>query len=91
MDNLTDESKFIIVQFFLDDPISEEPRIHSKKREKRQGTLLKELDTQIQEYEDLETDIDLIPYKDAAKMLRKVKGKDAYAQFVDELLIPYEY
>lgn len=89
MDNLTDESKFIIVQFFLDDPTSEVPRIHSKKREKRKGTVLKELDTLIHDLEEIETDIDLEPYKEAAKTLRKLRGKEEYTNFVDELLQPY--
>ncbi|MGX7203092.1 LtrD [Enterococcus plantarum] len=89
MDNLTDESKLIIVQFFLDDPTSETPRIHSKKREKRKGTVLKELDTLIHDLEEIETDIDLEPYKEAAKILRKIRGKDEYMSFVDELLQPY--
>lgn len=89
MDNLTDESKFIIVQFFLDDPTSEAPRIHSKKREKRQGTVLKELDTLIHDLEEIETDIGLEPYKEAAKILRKLRGKEKYMNFVDELLQPY--
>lgn len=86
---ITDEEKFILVQFFLVDPISENPRIHPKKKEKRQGALLKELDFLIHEYEELNAGIDVLPYKEAAKALRKIKGKEAYQEFVDELIRPY--
>lgn len=86
---MTDESKFILVQFFLEDPTSEHPRIHAKKKEKRQGAVSKELDTLIREYESLEADIDIEPYKEAANALRKIKGREAYAAFVDELTRPY--
>lgn len=89
MEAATDEVKFIIVQFFLDDPTSERPRIHSKKKEKRRGTVLKELTTMINDFEDSDTDIDLEPYKEAAKFLRKLKGTDEYTIFVDDLLAPY--
>ena len=38
MDQLTDESKFILTQFFLADPLSDQPRVHQKKRKiKRNG------------------------------------------------------
>lgn len=86
---ITDEEKFILVQFFLVDPISENPRIHPKKKEKRQGALLKELDFLIHEYEELNAGIDVLPYKEAAKALRKIKGREAYQEFVDELIRPY--
>ena len=32
MDQLTDESKFILTQFFLADPLSDQPRVHQKKK-----------------------------------------------------------
>lgn len=86
---ITDEEKFILVQFFLVDPISENPRIHPKKKEKRQGALLKELDFMIHEYEELNAGIDVLPYKEAAKALKKIKGREAYQEFVDELIRPY--
>ena len=38
MDQLTDESKFILTQFFLADPLSDQPRVHQKKKEKSKGT-----------------------------------------------------
>ncbi|MCA5014567.1 MULTISPECIES: LtrD [unclassified Enterococcus] len=91
MEVTNDEVNYILVQLFLDDPTSETPRIHVKKREKRQGALIKELDTLINDYEELETDIDISPYKEAVKILRKIKGKDAFNQFVDDLLRPYEF
>ena len=50
MDQLTDESKFILTQFFLADPLSDQPRVHQKKKEKSKGTVLKELDTLIHDF-----------------------------------------
>lgn len=32
MDQLTDESKFILTQFFLADPLSDQPRVHQKRK-----------------------------------------------------------
>lgn len=87
---VTEEIKDILIQFFLDDPTSETPKIHPKKKEKRKGALLKELDELIHSYEQLEIGIDLDPYKKAAIELRKLKGTDAYLVFIDSLLRPYE-
>ncbi len=84
-----EESNFILVQFFFTDPTSEQPRIHPKKSEKRQNALLKELSILTQEYEELDVGIDLVPYREAAQRLRKIKGKEAYQEFVDELIRPY--
>lgn len=84
-----EESNFILVQFFFTDPTSEQPRIHPKKIEKRQGALNKELSILIQEYEELDAGIDLVPYREAVQRLRKIKGKEAYQEFVDELIRPY--
>lgn len=89
MEAVTDEQKFIIAQFFLDKPTRENPRVHSKKREKRQGTLIKEMDTLIHEMEELSLNEEAELYKDAVKVLRKIKGKDAYNLFVEELISPY--
>lgn len=90
MDQLTDESKFILTQFFLADPLSEQPRVHQKKKEKSKGTALKELDTLIHDFKEKELEIDLFPYEEAATYLRKLKGNDAYLVFLDELLAPYQ-
>lgn len=90
MEAVTDETKFILIQLFLDDPTSERPRIHSKKKEKRKGTVIKELETLVHDFEEAELDIDLNPYKEALKFLRKMKGTDVYSIFVDELLAPYQ-
>lgn len=81
---------FIIAQLFFEDETSERPRIHPKKRDKRQGALTKELDIIIHDYEELDADIDLDPYREAVKLLRKIKGRDAYNTFIDSLLRPYE-
>ena len=50
MDQLTDESNFILTQFFLAAPLSDHPRVHQKKKEKSKGTVLKELDTLIHDF-----------------------------------------
>ena len=84
-----EELLFIITQFVLTDTESEFPTIHPKKKDKRQGSLIKEMDDLIHEYTELDVDIDLTPYQDAVKLLRKIKGKEAYEQFIDDLLAPY--
>lgn len=89
MTNQNDEVSFILVQFFLEDSISEEPKVHPKKREKRQGALLKELDDLIRSYEEIDPEIDVQPYKEAAKVVRSIRGKEAYMSFIDRLLRPY--
>ena len=63
MDQLTDESKFILTQFFLADPLSEQPRVHQKKKEKSKGTVLKELDTLIHDFKEKELEIDFLTKK----------------------------
>ncbi|WP_459578086.1 LtrD, partial [Enterococcus faecalis] len=70
----------------LADPLSEQPRVHQKKKEKSKGTVLKELDTLIHDFKEKELEIDLFPYEEAATYLRKLKGNDAYLVFLDELL-----
>lgn len=90
MMTLTDENKFILIQFFLEEDCNEHPKVHSKKREKRQGALINEIDALMKSYEELNAGIDLIPYKEILTYLRKVKGKEAYTIFIDDLLSPYE-
>ena len=90
MEQLTDESKFILTQFFLADPLSEQPRVHQKKKDKSKGTVLKELDTLIHDFKEKELEIDLFPYEEGATDLGKLKGNDAYLVFMDELLAPYQ-
>lgn len=89
MTGLTDEHKFILIQFFLEDASSEQPIVHSKKMEKRQGALINEIETLIRDYEELDLGVDVIPYKEVVTHIRKIKGKEAYNQFVDDLLKPY--
>lgn len=84
-----EESTFILAQLFFVNSVSERPRIHPKKIEKRQNALAKELSMLIQEYEELDAGIDLVPYREAVQRLRKIKGKEAYQEFVDELIRPY--
>lgn len=87
---LSEEANFILLEFFLVDPLSQTPMVHPKKKEKKQGALQKELKILIHDYEELETNIDLAPYKEALQFLRKVRGKELYRQFIDDLLRPYE-
>ena len=83
-------SRYLITQLFLVDAVSEPPKIHPKKREKKQGAVTKELEQMVQDYEALDSGIDVEPYKEAIKMLRQLKGKDAYEVFKEDLLKPYE-
>lgn len=90
MNQLTEESKCILTQFFLEDPLSEQPRVHQKKKETSKGIVLNELETLIHEVKEKEIEMDVFPYEEAATFLRKLKGTDAYLVFLDELLASYQ-
>lgn len=90
MTQLSEESRFIIIQFFLMDPLSETPKIDDNKRNKNKRVLLKELETLTQEYENLDTNIDLTDYKEGIHFLKNIKQSEDYQLFIDELLQPYE-
>lgn len=36
---LSEEANFILLEFFLVDPLSQTPMVHPKKKEKKQGAL----------------------------------------------------
>lgn len=89
MISISEEAHAVIVQFFLVDPLEFSPIVHPKKKEKPQGALIKELETMIRDYEELEAGIDLAPYHEALESLKKIKGKELYQVFLDGLLRPY--
>lgn len=90
MNQISEESSFIIIQFFLIDPLSDNPKIDDNKREKNKRVLLKELETLTQEYDNLDTNIDLTDYKEGIHFLKNIKRPEDYQLFIDDLLQPYE-
>ncbi len=89
MTPLSDEARLIIVQLFVDDRDETGTTIHPKKKEKKRGALMKELQQLRHDYEEIESDIDLEPYQEAETFLRKVTGEVPYQEFIDKGLRPY--
>lgn len=89
MNQLSEESRFILVQFFLVEPFGETPKVHKKKLKKTRGSLLMELDEFIHSYKKISEEIDVLPYEEAAKYVRSIKDEELYKEFLEELLQNY--
>lgn len=89
MTQLSDEARFIIIQHFVDDTVPNGTVIHPKKKEKKKGSLTKEIQQLIHDFKALEIEIDLTPYEEAEEYLRKLAVGEPYNKFIDSLLRPY--
>lgn len=89
MMQLSDEAQFIIIQQFTDETVPNGTVIHPKKKEKKKGSLTKEIQQLIHDYTELEIEIDLAPYEEAEKFLRKLAVGEPYNEFINSLLRPY--
>ncbi len=86
---LTEENRFILIQFFLVDPLSQRPKIHPKRLEMKKNRLIKELRDMISDYKESEIDIELEPYQEALKVVKEIKTAEEYSDFIDDLLRNY--
>ncbi|HGC5945076.1 TPA: hypothetical protein ACIZC1_002575 [Enterococcus faecalis] len=83
----TNEMKWVIAQILLIDPTSEHPRIHPKRTEMKKGQLTKRLELLVQAYEEKNVPIDLEPYKETIKTLRKMRMQGEYQTLIDEIVL----
>lgn len=79
-----------ISQIILDDPESESPRIHNKRKKISKRQLIRRLELMIQELEELEVEVDLTPYKDSVDCLKKLKKEQDYNDLVQEVIDGYD-
>ncbi len=83
----TNEMKWVIAQILLIDPISEHPRIHPKRTEMKKGQLIKRLELLVYAYEEKNVPIDLEPYKETIKALRKMRVQEEYQPLIEEIVL----
>lgn len=80
----------IIAQIILADPASETPHVHTKRKHLTKGQLVRRLDKLIEEYQEAEVDIDLVPYLEVSKYLRNIKATSDYEELFQEVVSSYE-
>lgn len=67
-----DDFQFTLAQFLLRDELSENPTIHPRRIEMRKGTILTKIEKLVREYEDKNIEVDVEPYKETMRKLRKM-------------------
>ncbi len=67
-----DDFQFTLAQFLLRDELSENPTIHPRRIEMRKGTILTKIEKLVREYENKNIEVDVEPYKETMKKLRKM-------------------
>lgn len=87
MTTTTHEMKWAIAQILLIDPTSEHPKIHPKRTEMKKDQLTKRLELLVQAYEEKNVSIDLEPYKETIKALRKMRAQGDYQTLIDEIVL----
>ena len=79
--------KWVIGQILLIDPTSEHPKIHPKRTEMKKGQLTKRLELLVNVYEEKNVSIDLEPYKETIKALRKMRVQGEYQTLIEEIVL----
>lgn len=84
------EFKDIIAEILLIDPTSAHPKIHPARKEMKKGALQKQLDDVILKIEESELDVDILPYKEALVLLRKMRpATGEYDALLKEIVMAY--
>lgn len=76
-------------QILLKDPASETPVIHSGRKNMSKKQLMRRLQLLINEYQELELDIDLTPYEEAIEHLKNLKETRKYEELIQEIVDAY--
>ncbi|MEQ7056598.1 hypothetical protein ABQE23_09515 [Enterococcus avium] len=77
-------------QILLVDPASETPRIHTKRKDISKRQLIRRLELMVKEFEELEIEIDLSPYKDTINLLKKIRNDHEYNDLIQEVVDSYD-
>ncbi|MFK4926706.1 hypothetical protein ACI1TM_08580 [Lactococcus garvieae] len=86
----TDDFHFILAQFLLVDPTSEDPKIHPELKNIKQLQLQSRLKSWIEQVQEADLDVPLDDYKLALKTLRNIKKKEDYEVLLLEIVESYE-
>lgn len=85
-----EEFEFILAQVLLIDPMSDKPKIHSKRKTMPKQQMLRRLEKMIQSYEEAEVDVDLSLYKEAVERIKSIRSDREYRGLIQEILNCYD-
>lgn len=76
-------------QILLIDPASETPKVHSGRKSISKKQMMRRLQLLINEYQELELDIDLTPYEETIEHLKILKENREYDELIQEIVDAY--
>lgn len=85
-----EEFEFILAQVLLIDPMSDKPKIHSKRKTMPKQQMLRRLEKMIQAYEEAEVDVDLSLYKKAVERIKSIRSDREYRGLIQEIVNCYD-
>lgn len=85
-----EEYQHTLAQILLLDPISDNPKIHSKRKTMPKRQMIRRLEKVIQEYEEAEVIVDLSFFKESIERLKAIRSDREYSELIQEIVDSYD-
>lgn len=85
-----EEYQYTLAQILLLDHLSDNPKVHSKRKTMPKRQMIRRLEKVIQEYEEAEVIVDLTFFKESIERLKTIKSDKEYSELIQEIVDSYD-